>query len=356
MDNHPTVNVNIHQSTTSKIDQIDFDHLEFGQTYSDHMMFCDYKDGKWQTPQIVPYGPMEFSPSTKVFHYGQAVFEGVKAFKDKNGDVNIFRPDQNFIRINRSSERMAIPEFPEEYFFESLKHLVYLDRDWVPGKDGSSLYIRPFVIATEEGVAASESNRYRFMIITCPTQTYYSKPIKVLIADQYSRAASGGPGYAKAAGNYGAQFYPTKLAKEKGYQQIIWTDANKHEFIEEAGTMNVFFRINDELYTSPTNDRILDGVTRKSIIQLAEDDGIKVHVGKVPVDMIIKAQQSGELKEIFGSGTAATVLQITGFEYKKELYELPELDNPFSLHFKKRLQDIQYNKAEDEHGWLFPVK
>ena len=354
MDDHPILN--IQRSTTSKIDQVDFDDLEFGKTYSDHMMFCDFKDGEWQTPQIVPYGPMEFAPSTKVFHYGQAVFEGMKAFKDKNGKVNIYRPDQNFARVNRSSKRMAIPEFPESYFFESLKTLVHLDKDWIPQRDGSSLYIRPFVIATEEGVAASESNSYRFMIITCPTQAYYNKPIKVLIAEKYSRAASGGVGFAKAAGNYGAQFYPTKLAKKKGYQQVIWTDANNHEFLEEAGTMNVFFRINDDLYTAPTNDRILDGVTRKSIIQLAKDDGINVHVDKVPVDMIMEAQRSGELKEIFGSGTAATVAQVTGFEYKDNDFELPQLDDPYSLHYKKRLQDIQYNRVEDKHGWLLPVK
>ena len=354
MVDHPILNV--HRSTTSKIDQTNFDELEFGKNYSDHMMFCDFKDGEWQTPQIVPYGPMEFAPSTKVFHYGQAVFEGMKAFKDENGNVNLFRPEQNFARINRSSKRMAIPEFPEAYFFESIKTLLQLDKDWVPQKDGYSLYIRPFVIATEEGVAASESDRYRFMIITCPTQAYYNKPVKVLIAEKYSRAASGGVGFAKAAGNYGAQFYPTKLAKKKGYQQVIWTDANDHEHLEEAGTMNVFFRINDDLYTAPTNDRILDGVTRKSIIQLAKDDGLNVHVDKVPVDMIIEAQKSGELNEIFGSGTAATVAQVTGFEYKGSDFELPQIDKPYSLHYKKRLQDIQYGRVKDPHNWLYPIK
>lgn len=354
MADHPILN--IHRSTTSRIEQTDFENLQFGKHYSDHMMFCDFKNGEWQTPQIVPYGPMEFAPSTKVFHYGQAVFEGMKAFKDKNGKVNLFRPEQNFARINRSSKRMAIPEFPEDYFFESIKTLIQLDKNWVPQNDGASLYIRPFVIATEEGVAASESDRYRFMIITCPTQAYYNKPVKVLIAEKYSRAASGGVGFAKAAGNYGAQFYPTKLAKKKGYQQVIWTDANNHKYLEEAGTMNVFFRINDDLYTAPTNDRILDGVTRKSVIQLAKDDGINVHVDKVPVDMILEAQKSGELKEIFGSGTAATIAQVTGFEYNDVDYKLPELENPYSLFYKKRLQDIQYNRAEDKHNWLTPVE
>ncbi|MDR9401226.1 MAG: branched-chain amino acid aminotransferase [Psychroflexus sp.] len=353
MVDHPILN--IHRSTTSKIKQTDFENLQFGKQYSDHMMFCDFKNGDWQTPQIVPYGPMEFAPSTKVFHYGQAVFEGMKAFKDKNGKVHLFRPEQNFARINRSSKRMAIPEFPEDYFFESIKTLIQLDKNWVPQNDGASLYIRPFVIATEEGVAASESNRYRFMIITCPTQAYYNKPINVLIAEKYSRAASGGVGFAKAAGNYGAQFYPTKLAKKKGYQQVIWTDANNHKYLEEAGTMNVFFRINDDLYTAPTNDRILDGVTRKSVIQLAKDDGINVHVDKVPVDMILEAQKSGQLKEIFGTGTAATIAQVTGFEYNDVDYNLPEIDQPYSLFYKKRLQDIQYNRAEDKHNWLTTI-
>ncbi|NEV93921.1 branched-chain amino acid aminotransferase [Psychroflexus sp. YR1-1] len=349
--NSTDIQLDIEKVETSRIDQVDFSNLQFGKQYADHMMYCDYIDGEWQTPKIVPYGPMEFEPSAKVFHYGQAVFEGMKAFKDDDGQIWLFRPEQNFERINKSSKRMAIPEFPKEHFFASLQALLKLDQDWVKKGQGNSLYIRPFVIATENGVSASESDRYRFMIIGCPAQAYYNKPIKVIFAQDYSRAADGGVGFAKAAGNYGAQFYPTKLAKEKGLDQIIWTDASSHEYLEEAGTMNIFFRIGDKLLTAPTNDRILDGVTRKSIIQLAKDNDVEVIVDKVSVKYIVEAARKGELKEIFGAGTAATVVRVEGFEYDGEYFDLPAIDKPYGTFFKSSLQDIQYNRVEDPHGW-----
>ncbi len=349
--------LNIKKADQSRINQVDFNNLAFGKNYSDHMMYCDYVNGEWQTPQIVPYGPMEFAPSVKVFHYGQAVFEGMKAFKDDNGLVNLFRPEKNFERINKSSLRLAIPEFPEEYFMEGLKKLIQLDYDWVKPGQGNSLYIRPFVIATEEGVAAAPSDSYRFMIITCPSQAYYNKPVRVLFAEKYSRSANGGVGYAKAAGNYGAQFYPTNLARQKGYDQIIWTDANEHKFLEEAGTMNIFFRIGDKLLTAPTSDRILDGVTRKSIIQLAQDLGIEIEVAPVEVERIKEAARKGELKEIFGTGTAATVAKVIAFEHGGDEFSLPEMnENEYSSLLKKTLQDIQYNRIEDKHNWLVPVE
>jgi branched-chain amino acid aminotransferase len=348
-------NLHIKKVETSRISKVDFNNLAFGKNYADHMMYCDFVDGQWQTPQIVPYGPMEFAPSAKVFHYGQAVFEGMKAFKDDDGLVHLFRPEKNFERINKSSERLAIPEFPKDLFFESLEVLIKLDYDWVKPGQGNSLYIRPFVIATEEGVAAAPSNRYRFMIITCPSQAYYNKPVKVIFAQEYSRSANGGVGYAKAAGNYGAQFFPTNLAKQKGYEQVIWTDSNSHEYLEEAGTMNIFFRLGDKLLTAPTSDRILDGVTRKSIIQLATDLGIEVEVAPVSVKRIVDAAEAGELKEIFGTGTAATIAKVLGFEHNGVYRDLPEVENPFSDLMKNTLQDIQYNRVEDKHGWLHPV-
>ncbi|MBZ9628929.1 branched-chain amino acid aminotransferase [Psychroflexus sp. CAK1W] len=349
--NNTDIQLDIKKAENSRIDQVDFSNLQFGKINADHMMYCDYIDGAWQTPQIVPYGPMEIEPSAKVFHYGQAVFEGMKAFKDEEDQVWLFRPEQNFERINTSSKRLAIPEFPKDHFFTSLKTLLEMDKDWIKKGEGNSLYIRPFVIATENGVSASESNRYRFMIITCPAQAYYNKPIKVIFAQEYSRAADGGVGYAKAAGNYGAQFYPTKLAKAKGLDQIIWTDASSHEYLEEAGTMNIFFRVGDKLLTAPTNDRILDGVTRKSIIQLAKDNNVDVVVEKVSVKEIVNAAKNGELKEIFGAGTAATVVRVDGFEYDGTYYDLPTIDEPYGTFFKKSLQDIQYNKVKDPHGW-----
>ena len=348
--------IDITKANSTKIHNVDFENLTFGKYYTDHMMICDYKNGAWERPRIVPYGPMTLAPSAKIFHYGQSVFEGMKAFRDENDKIWLFRPDENQKRINISCKRMSIPEFPAEYFMESLKELIKLDKEWVKKGEGYSLYVRPFAFAIEEGVSASPSTNYRFMIICCPAKAYYSSPVKVLIEQDYSRSADGGVGYVKAAGNYGAQFFPTSLAREKGYQQVIWTDARSHEYLEEAGTMNVFFRVGNTLRTAPTGDRILDGITRKSIITLAEDMGIEVNQDRVKVKEILDAAKNGELKEIFGAGTAATVAQISGFEYDGVYHDLPEIENPYSLMFKKALQDIQTNKAEDKFGWRMEVR
>ena len=261
--------IDIKLASVSKIKDVDFETLSFGNVFTDHMLVCDYENGVWKKPSIEPYAPFMIDPSAKVFHYGQAIFEGMKAYKDEQDDVWLFRPDQNYERFNKSAVRMAMPEVPEDVFMGGLKQLLEIEKDWVKKGKGSSLYIRPFMIATGKGVVAAPAVFYRFMIILSPAKSYYSGEVKVLIAEHFSRAANGGIGAAKAAGNYSAQFYPTKLANEKGYQQIIWTDDATHTKLEEAGTMNVFFRINDTLYTAPTSERILDGVTRKSLIDLA---------------------------------------------------------------------------------------
>jgi branched-chain amino acid aminotransferase len=351
-----TETISITRTKHSKIDEVDFKNLSFGTVFTDHMFICDYKDGAWQTPEIVPYGPMEMDPASKVFHYGQAVFEGMKAFKDKDGKIWMFRPDQNFERINKSSERLAMPAFPKDYFFDGINELLKLEKDWIKTGIENSLYLRPFVIATENGVSASPSNAYRFMIICAPAQAYYAGEVRVLFADTYSRSANGGVGFAKAAGNYAAQFYPTELAKEKGYQQVVWTDANTHEYLEEAGTMNVFFRVGDTLITAPISDRILDGVTRKSIIELAESKGIPVEVRPVKVQEIVEAARKGELKEIFGAGTAATINPIVGFGYKEEDFELPKLDSSYAAQLKNQLKEIQANIGDDPFNWRYEVK
>lgn len=277
------MNIDIELIQESKIDTVDFNNLAFGRIFSDHMLVCDFKNGEWKTPQIMPYGPMTFEPSARVFHYGQAVFEGMKAYKDDNDDVFLFRPDENFHRINKSGERLAMPPVPENVFMEGLKKLLEIDDAWIKKGFGNSLYIRPFIIASEGAISASPAEEYKFIIICSPAQSYYAGEVRVLFAEKYSRSADGGVGFAKAAGNYAAQFYPTSLAHKEGYQQIVWTDANTHEYLEEAGTMNVFFRIGNKLVTAPTSDRILDGVTRKSIIQLAQDNNIEVEVRRVSV-------------------------------------------------------------------------
>ena len=334
----------------SKIGTVDFENITFGNTFTDHMLQCDFRNGQWETPVIKPYEPFLIDPSAKVFHYGQAIFEGMKSYKDDNDDVWLFRPEENLDRFNKSAVRLAMPEVPEEIFIGGLKQLLQIEKEWVKKGKGNSLYIRPFMIAIGSGVIAAPSTQYRFMIILSPAKSYYSGEVKVVIAEHYSRAANGGIGAAKAAGNYSAQFYPTKLANEMGYQQIIWTDDATHTKLEEAGTMNVFFRINDTLYTAPTSERILDGVTRKSLIDMAKREGINVEVRSVLVSELIEAAENGSLKEIFGAGTAAVVNPIVGFSYKEKYYELPKLENSIALQLKEKLNNIQYKLAEDTFG------
>lgn len=349
------MDIKLTKAPTTKISEIDFDNLSFGNVFTDHMLVCDFKNGEWGQPEITPYAPLTLDPSAKVFHYGQAIFEGMKAYKDEAGDIWLFRPEENYERFNKSASRLAMPEVPQEVFIEGLKELLKLEKEWVKRGNGASLYIRPFMIAVGPGVIANPSTQYKFMIILSPAKAYYSGEVKVIIAEHFSRAANGGIGAAKAAGNYSAQFYPTKLANEQGFQQIIWTDDATHTKLEEAGTMNVFFRINDTIYTAPTSERILDGVTRKSVIDLARREGINVEVRPVLVEEIVEAAKNGTLKEIFGSGTAAVINPIVGFSYKDVYYELPKLENPYSLDIKTKLTGIQTKELEDTFGWTVKV-
>ena len=340
----------------SRIKSVDFDNLSFGTIFSDHMFVCDYADGAWGEPEIIPYAPIQLDPSASALHYGQAIFEGMKAYKDDHGEVWLFRPDQNIKRLNKSAERLAIPQFPEDLFLEGLHKLIDLDRDWVQSGVGNSLYIRPFMFASEACVQASPAKEYRIMIICAPVSSYYSSgEVRVKIADHFSRAPQGGTGYAKAAGNYAGQFYPTQLAIDEGYQQIIWTDAATHEYIEEAGTMNLFFYIGDKLITTPTSDSILDGVTRKSVLELAKDLGIEVETRQLSVSELVEAAKNNTLKEIFGSGTAVVVLPIHGFGYKGEDFQLPKSNDSLALKFKSNLTSIQYNRTKDPYGWRVKV-
>jgi branched-chain amino acid aminotransferase len=348
--------IDIQRAATSKISEIDFSNLDFGNVFTDHMLECDYKDGKWQNVQIKPYGNISLDPSAKVFHYGQAIFEGMKAYKGEDDSIWLFRPDENQKRLNKSAVRLAIPEFPEAHFFDGLETLLNIEKEWIRKEDGSSLYLRPFVIATESGVSANPAKEYKFMIICSPAQSYYSGEVRVLFADTYSRSAAGGVGFAKCAGNYAGQFYPTKLANDAGYQQVVWTDASTHENLEEAGTMNVFFRIGDTLLTAPTSDRILDGVTRKSVLALAEAKGIKTEVRTISVYEIEKAAKEGALLEMFGAGTAAVINPILGFNFKGNDYELPAVDDSYALYFKTAITSIQTKKAEDTFGWTYKVR
>lgn len=347
-----------HLSKDSKINSFDFENIKFGESFTDHMLVCEYENGKWQTPEIKPYAPFTLEPSARVFHYGQAIFEGMKAYKDEQDDIWLFRPEKNFERFNKSAERLCMPTIPEEIFIGGLKALVDIERNWVKKGKDHSLYLRPFMIASQPGIIANPSEKFIFCIICSPAKSYYSGTVKVKIAQHYSRAANGGIGAAKAAGNYSAQFYPTMLAQQKGYNQVIWTDDATHTKLEEAGTMNVFFRINDTLYTAPTSERILDGVTRKSLLKLCEHVGIQTEVKSILVNDLIEASKNGTLKEIFGAGTAAVISRIEGFSYDENYYELPKLadEDSYALRLKELLTGIQNKSEEDIFNWTVKVE
>ena len=355
MNTSQTCKIEIIKSPLSKINDVDFEHLSFGSVFTDHLFECDFKNGEWQQPVIKPYAPFLLDPSSRVFHYGQAIFEGMKAYKDNSDAIWLFRPDENYNRFNKSAVRMAMPEVPEEIFMNGLCQLLQLDKAWVKKGSGNAMYIRPFMIATGRGVIANPSTEYKFMIILSPVTSYYSGEVKVLIAEHYSRAANGGIGAAKAAGNYAAQFYPTNLANAAGFQQVIWTDDATHTKLEEAGTMNVFFRINDTLLTAPVSERILDGVTRKTLIDLAISENINIEIRPVLISELTEAAKNGTLKEIFGSGTAAVVSPIAGFSYQDIYYELPKIENSVAIQLKNKLTSIQNKLEEDKFGWTVKI-
>ena len=343
----------IQKSSNPRISTFDPNNFSFGNTFSDHMVICEYEDGKWGEMKVVPYGPLLFSPAMMGVNYGQACFEGMKAYKDQDENVFLFRPEKNFERINKSASRLAMPEITKEMFIDGLKAMVDIDRDWIPHGDGLSLYIRPLIFATEEALKARISNKYMFAIVATPAKNYYTEPVSVKISDFYSRAANGGVGSAKAAGNYAASFYPTKLANDEGFEQVIWTDDSTHEFFEESGTMNVFVRINDTIYTPPTSEKILDGITRDSFIQLAKKTGIEVKIEPVSVKKVMEAFENNELKEVWGVGTAVVTSVFRALGYKDKKYELPVLpaEESYALMLQKDLVDIQTNKSEDTFDW-----
>ena len=346
----------INRVEKSRIESVDFENLTFGKIFTDHMFISKYKNGEWSSGEIKPYENISISPSSRALHYGQAIFEGMKCFKSEQDELFLFRPEENFKRFNKSSIRLAIPEIQEDIFFNGLKELLKIDSEWVKKGIGNALYIRPFVFASEPSINASEANEYTFMIICSPSKSYYGDmEISVKIEEKYSRAAKGGVGYAKAAGNYAAAFYPTKLAIEQGFQQIIWTDSNNHNAIEEAGTMNLFFVIGDKLITSPTSDSILDGITRKSIIELAKFHNIDVLEREITIDEILKEHKSGNLKEIFGSGTAVVVLPIKSFGHRDQLYTLSSEKSSVSSFLKEKLNNIQYNISNEFKNWKYKI-
>jgi branched-chain amino acid aminotransferase len=351
-----TTDIKINKIAKSRVTDYDVNDVPFGKCFSDHMLVAEYSDGKWQTTTISPYGDVPLSYAMSALHYGQAIFEGMKAYKNEKGEVSLFRPLENFKRLNKSAIRMCMPEVPEEIFMGGLLELLKLDSAWVPTSDSGSLYIRPFLIATDEAIGVKPSESYKFLIITCPAGKYYSEPIKVIVETNYFRAVQGGVGYVKAAGNYGRSLYPTKLAQQKGYQQVIWTDSATHHFVEESGTMNLMFVIGDTLLTPALSDTILAGITRDSVLALARDWGMKVEERKVSLREVAEAYEKGELKEAFGCGTAATIAQIVGIGFEGKDFVLPPVeDRKFSTKVDETLRLMRKGKLEDKMHWMYKI-
>ena len=346
------LDIKVSRTPQSRLESTDFENLPFGRVFSDHMFTADFEDGEWKNFQILPYGNIEISPAASALHYGQAIFEGIKAYKQADGRISIFRPYKNLERFNISAQRMAMPIVPEEIFMQGMQQLLELDRNWIPSQEGYSLYIRPVMFATDPILGVHASANYKFVILIGPVGVYYAKPLKVKIETHYTRAVEGGVGYAKTAGNYASSLLPTKLAQQEGFDQLIWTDAKEHAYIEESGTTNVMFVINDTLITPSTRDSILDGVTRHSILDLARSWGMPVEERRVTVTEVIEAAQNGTLQDAFGAGTAATIAHIAEITYEGKKYTLPEPSSrEFSNKALQALKEIRYGLVPDPFGW-----
>lgn len=341
----------------SKINAVDWENLPFGKVFSDHMLVMDYKDGTWKDPEIVPFGPIPMHPAMSAIHYGQSIFEGLKAYKSPAGDLFLFRPEMNAKRMVESAERMCMPPVPEDVFVELVRRLVEIESNWIPTKEGYSLYIRPFLYATDEFIGIRPSETYRFVIFTCPVGAYYNEPVNVKIEEFYTRASVGGAGRAKVAGNYGAALYPARKGQQNGYHQLLWTDGKTHEYIEESGTMNIVFVIDGKVISpSEESDTILRGITKRSVLDLAEAWGYPVEERKVSVQEIIDANKNGTLTEAFGAGTAATIAHIVKIGYRDGDLILPPIEGrTFSNRVYGYMNDLKSGIIEDTNGWLLKV-
>lgn len=346
----------VRRTNQSRIGEVDFDNLEFGKHVSDHMLICDYHDGEWQTPQIVPFTNLSMNPATLALHYGQTVFEGMKAFRMADGRINIFRLDRHYERFARSLGRMCMAVPPREVFIDGLLQLIQTDQAWVPAGKGSSLYIRPFMYASEARFGVKVSEEYRFIIFSGPVPELFAKPIKVKVETDYVRAARGGTGFAKCGGNYGAAFYPTQLARQEGYDQVLWTRNEEEPMIEESGMMNVMFVIDGKLVTPPLSDSILDGVTRDSILVVANEMGFEVDERPVSVSDLEKSFRTNSITEAFGAGTAAVVAPIQTINIKGIDFHLPQYSHENLLNkVKHRLERMRSGLDHDIFGWNYVV-
>lgn len=351
-----TPNISITRSETSKLNNLNLENIPFGKYFSDHMLEADYEDGEWKNVEIKPYQPLLIQPSNAAIHYGQSIFEGIKAYQLSSGEAAIFRPYDNFRRFNISATRMQMPTIPEEIFIDGIKQLVALDRQWIPQREDHSLYIRPFMFAADEVIGVKPSETYKFMIILSPAGPYYTAPMRIYVEEDAIRAAPGGTGFAKTAGNYAAAMYPTTKAKEIGYDQVLWMDAVERRYVQEIGTMNVFFIIDNTAITPDLKaGTILEGVTRDSAMEILAEMGFEVQERPLSIEEIMEAYQNGQLHEVFGTGTAATISMIKELRYKDYVMLFNTNDWKTGPQLKQRLNAIRYGQAADTYGWMVKV-
>lgn len=349
----------IERVTSSRVHEVDFDNLEFGRKFCDHMFEMRFDNGVWGAPEIKPFGSIEITPALNVFHYGQSVFEGMKAFYVDENTVNIFRPEMHFERFNKSCRRMCVPETDYETFITALEELIKLDKNWIPKDPGTALYLRPFIFASDNLLAARVSDVYSYYIITSPVGAYYKEgfnPVSLTTPDGYVRAVKGGTGEAKTSGNYAASFLPAKKAQENGYTQVLWLDAIENKYIEEVGTMNIHFLIGDTVITPKLTGSVLAGVTRKSVLTLSEEWGYKVEERKISIDEVFEASANGTLKEVFGSGTAAVISPVGLIQHNGITINIGDgRIGDFAQKLFNEITGIQYGKIEDRYGWVHSV-
>lgn len=346
--------------TTSPKAKPDPDNLTFGVNFTDHMFVMDYDEGQgWHDGRIVPYAPLELDPASIVFHYGQEMFEGLKAYKTKDGKVQLFRPDMNAKRTNNTNARMCMPPIDEELYVDAVKAIVSVDKDWIPEKENTSLYIRPFMIATEPKLGVAASKQYKFIIILSPVGPYYEHglaPTRIYVENEYIRSAMGGTGFAKIGGNYAAAMIAEKKAHDMGFDQVLWLDAKEKKYVEEIGTSNAFFKIDGEIYTSSLVGTILPGITRASMIEVMKDWGYKVNETRFTIEDVFKAGEEGKLEEVFATGTAAVISPVGElfWEGKSLVINNNEIGE-LSQRLYDELYGIQIGEKEDTRGWVVPV-
>jgi len=342
---------------SSRLPEIDFNNIPFGKEFSDHMFIADYQDGQWTNPRIEPFGTFQIHPAMMSLHYGQSIFEGMKASKNFEGQPMLFRPEMHARRLNASARRLSMPEFPEDLFVEALQQLIAVDIDWIPTLENSALYIRPLMFATDAYLGVNPSKTYKLIIFTGPVGSYYAKPVRLWVEQVYVRAVGGGTGEAKAAGNYAGSLYPAKLAQDRGFDQLMWMDAHEFKYVQEVGTMNIFFVIGDTVITPATDGAILKGITRDSFLTILRKKGYKVEERPVSIDEIVEAHENGQLREAFGAGTAAVVSHVEVIGYGDLLMELPAIENrAIGEMLKAEIDGLRNGTIEDTYGWTVPVE